>query len=133
MGAFTSLLESFLKKRKGNNQLSAVIKFIENQGGVQELVHNMTANGLQTTVTSWLNEGENIPISAAQIISITDSDLLKILADKCGMDIQATAGLLSRYLPIIIDSLSEQGALTKSATSDLLISGQTLFKGKLTG
>ncbi|MCS2164025.1 YidB family protein [Scandinavium manionii] len=133
MGAFTSLLESFVAKRKGINYLSAVIKFVETHGGVQELVNSMSNNGLQTTVASWLNEGDNLPISAEQIISFTDSDALKSLADKCGMDISAAAGLLSRYLPVIIDSLSEQGKLSKSATSDLLFSGQELFKGKLSG
>lgn len=133
MGVFTSFLESFITKRKGIDYLGAVIKFVEIHGGVQELVNNMTKNGLQTTVASWLNDGVNLPVSAEQIISFTDPDELKNLAEKCGMDIPAAATLLSRYLPVIIDSLSEQGMLSKSATSDLLISGHALLKEKLSG
>jgi len=133
MSVFTALLEAFISKRKGIDYLSAVTEFVESHGGVQELVSNMTKNGLQATVASWLNDGDNLPVSAEQIMSFTDSEALKNLAEKCGMDIPAAAGLLSRYLPVIIDSLSEQGTLKKSATNDLITSGQAILKGKLSG
>jgi len=97
------------------------------------LIANVTGSdgesgGLMETVTSWIGNGENLPIDADQITDLLGSDKIGEFADKLGIDFDSAKQALADALPQVVDQATpgEEG-------SDLL--GGLLEKvgGKLFG
>lgn len=61
-------------------------------------------------VGSWINNGQNQPVSGDQLTSVLGADTMAGLAEKPGMSQGDVAGQMSNILPGLIDKLTPNGA-----------------------
>lgn len=106
-----------------------LLQWVEDQGGVNNLLEQFRENGLGDKVSTWIGQGDNGTISADTIQQALSSDALQSLSTRLGVDPEKASGLLAEYLPKIIDLLSPKGEVPKDG--NLLTMGWDLIKGKL--
>lgn len=100
-------------------------------GGLTGLIQAFQKNNLGEQTASWVGTGENLPISAEQILSVVGGERLSHIASQLGMSQEQVAAGLAQILPKVIDMLSQGGKLPES--DELLSQGLNLLKGKLFG
>jgi uncharacterized protein YidB (DUF937 family) len=66
-------------------------------------------------MSSWLSNGQNMPVSPGQLSSLFSSGQLSGLANQLGTDHSGAMSQLSQLLPGIIDQLSPQGSLPQGS------------------
>lgn len=131
MGLFTSLLSKLSGSQEHNPILiTEVLSWIDAQGGMETLLQKMKLFGFGKILQSWLSNQQNLPISPQQVFSFIKAPALQQLADRCGIDVNATAALLAKYLPLLVNGLSHSGELTPSATTDLVKAGLSVLGRK---
>ena len=99
----------------------------DHPGGLQGLIQSFTQAGLGQQMQSWVSTGQNLPITADQIMKVLGSGQLHSLAQQFGIDPQAAAGGLAGLLPQVVDHLTPTGAVQ----DDAIAQGLNLLKGKL--
>jgi uncharacterized protein YidB (DUF937 family) len=83
-------------------------------GGIGDLVGKLKESGLAEQAQSWLGDGENVAVSAAQITEALDVEQIKGFADKLGIDQGNAAETLSNLLPGLVDKASSHGELLEN-------------------
>jgi uncharacterized protein YidB (DUF937 family) len=78
-------------------------------GGLGGLIGKFQNAGLGDVASSWVSNGENMPVSPNQIQDALGSDTLGQIASQLGMSHGDAAGSLSQMLPQIINQLTPQG------------------------
>ena len=80
-------------------------------GGLSGLVKAFEDKGLGQVVASWIGKGENLPISADQIMAVLGPALLQKLANTNGSTPEQEAAVVSEALPQLVDKLTPDGQL----------------------
>jgi uncharacterized protein YidB (DUF937 family) len=134
MGLFDSLVGQVESAISGNQGgvLDAVTHLINNPetGSLQGLVKTLQENGLGNEVASWIGTGQNMPVTADQIVQVIGNDRLQSIAQKFGLSPQTLSSGLAEMLPHVIDHLSPNG---QQPANHLVEQGLSLLKGKLFG
>src|SRR5271168_5357957 len=103
MGLFDDLAGKAVSSIMGsstNPLVHGAFEMIQNQpGGLAGLVQNFEQKGLGGEVSSWVSNGQNLPISADQINSVLGSDAVKNMAAKAGISPEQASSELSTLLP----------------------------------
>jgi len=75
------------------------------QGGLDlvTFVSGLSQNGLGEIVGSWLDNGENRPISIEQINTLLGSEKVAAFATELGLSQESAAGALATVLPQVVD------------------------------
>ncbi|AKJ40773.1 YidB family protein [Pragia fontium] len=113
---------------QGSIDYSAILQWIEQQGGISSLLDKFRQGGLTEVVQSWIGTGANLPISGQQVQDILSGSALQQLSEKLGVGSQETSGLIAQYLPDLVDKLSPKGEMPESP--DLMSIGMSLLKNK---
>ena len=92
-----------------NPELAAVESLIQNHGGVQGLVRQFEQQGLGSVARSWVEKGENHPISSDQLYRALGYDTLQGLGTKLGKTLGEVAAKLSVLLPQAVDRMTSKG------------------------
>jgi uncharacterized protein YidB (DUF937 family) len=79
------------------------------QGGLGGLVGKFEQAGLGNVVSSWVGNGQNMPISADQLQSVLGSGAVSDIAAMLGINPADAMGQLSTMLPGIINHLTPNG------------------------
>jgi uncharacterized protein YidB (DUF937 family) len=114
--------------QSGSVDYVAIMKWVEQQGGISGLLDKFRQGGLTEIVQSWISSGQNLPISADQIQQIFSSETIGQLASKLGLDNGQTSSVIAEFLPQIVDKLSPNGQ--EPSGNDLLSMGMGLLKDK---
>jgi uncharacterized protein YidB (DUF937 family) len=107
MGLFDGILGGIV----GAEMATVVNHVIERHGGVQGLLTHLQSQGLGSTVQSWVSNGPNQPISAAQVHTALGPDLMTQLAAKMGVTPQELSTKLAQVMPGAIDKLTPNGSV----------------------
>ena len=67
--------------------------------------------GLGDIFSSWINQGENLPITPAQIQKVLGRGQIKDIAKQTGLSRGDTADALSQRFPQIVDKLTPRGTI----------------------
>jgi uncharacterized protein YidB (DUF937 family) len=113
-GANMGLLDGVLGGLVGAGIASMVGGIIAQHGGVQGLVAQLEKQGLGATAQSWIGNGANQPISAAQVQQGFGIDKLQQLATQLGVSVPELSQKLAQVLPQAIDKLTPNGVIPKS-------------------
>ncbi|MBK6766687.1 MAG: DUF937 domain-containing protein [bacterium] len=103
----------------GNLAGSVLGMLTKEQGGIGGLVDQFQNNGLGDIAKSWVSKGENMPVSADQLMQVFGQGKLSGLASQSGMDIQKFLPILTAALPMIIDKLTPDGEVNDKSNSAL--------------
>ncbi|MSN26686.1 MAG: DUF937 domain-containing protein [Geobacter sp.] len=80
-------------------------------GGLGGLLQSFQEKGLGDKVSSWVGNGENLPISADQIQSVLGNDTIQNIASKFGISGDDISSMLAQYLPGTVDKLTPDGTI----------------------
>lgn len=127
MGLFDQIAGSLGGNAKSIDYL-AIMKWVEQQGGVSGLLEKFRQGGLAEVVQSWISSGNNLPISAAQVLQIFSGDAISQLSSKLSMDDNQTADIIAEFLPQVVNKLTPNGE--EPQNNDLMSMGMSLLKDK---
>lgn len=115
MGLLDSVMGAVSGHMQQNGGLSDVLgSLLANNsevGGLNGLVEKFNQHGMGDIVSSWIGQGNNLPISADQITSALGNGTLGNIASQMGIDPAQLSGQLAQMLPGLIDKLTPNGAL----------------------
>ena len=107
MGIFDGILGGVI----GAGATKLLNSFIEQQGGLQNIVSQFEKTGFGDTMKSWISQGQNLPITTDQIQQALGSDKVKEMAAKLGLPADKIAEMLAVHLPQAIDKVTPDGKL----------------------
>ena len=110
--------------------LPAVLGWVQQQGGVGNVVSSLTNSGLGEQVQSWVSNGENQQIGSQAISQVLGSDQVTQLAAKMGVSPEQIQSGMAALLPQVINHLTPSGDASNPQESNDLLSSAL---GKLGG
>ena len=137
MGFLDSVLGAVMTNTAGtgaNSPMAQILQqLMQQHGGLGGLVGQLSQGGLAQQVQSWVGPGQNIAVSAEQVIAALGHGNVGNVAQQLGVNTQEAGGMLAHVLPQLIDHLTPHGQIPSGAgqmpSSDML--GQVL--GSLLG
>ena len=84
-------------------------------GGLSTILAKLQQSGLGPQVSSWLGNGQNMPISADQLKQVLNNDQVKQLAARFGIPVDQVLDVLAKQLPQTVDHASPNGTLPAGA------------------
>ena len=84
-----------------------------NLGDLQGLVNKLHESGLDKQVSSWLSNGQNLPVNAEQLRAALNDKQLQQIARSMGLPVDQALEVLAKYLPQAIDQASPGGKIQK--------------------
>ena len=118
-----SIAQQLIKQQLGDNAnadsiQNAIQGLFANSNGdfdISSIIANLSQNGgLGNIVSSWLGDGENMPIDKETISSLFGNDKISDFASKLGVDTNSATSLLSDVVPNLVDKSSSGGNLLDS-------------------
>jgi len=98
--------------------LPLVLAFMQNRGasagggaGLEGLLGQLRANGLSQQADSWVGTGENLPVSADDLVSALGRGRVSELAAQAGVSEQQAGEGLASLLPELVNQLTPQGQM----------------------
>lgn len=100
-------------------------------GGLPGLISKFQNGGLSEIVSSWVETGENQPVSGDQIMNTLGTDKIKEIAASLGVSNNEAANGLASVLPQLIDKLTPGGQIPEGSALEqgLSVLSQKLMKG----
>ncbi|MDQ0469721.1 uncharacterized protein YidB (DUF937 family) [Labrys wisconsinensis] len=89
----------------------ALTQALAGAGGLQGVIDKLQASGLGPQVTSWLGNGENLPVSASQLEAALGNEQVQQLATSLGIPADKVLAFLQQHLPTAVDQASPTGTL----------------------
>ncbi len=129
MDLLKTLAQQFIKdtNNDGNIDVTEVIGSLSgllagsgagSQLDLGSIVSKLQGSGLSDVASSWLGNGENLPISAEQIGNLFESDQLSSFASALNLDMNSVQSGLSNLIPQLIDQASPGGELMDLSNLD---------------
>lgn len=87
------------------------VMFDPARGGFQGFLDRFRAQGLGEALTSWLGNGENRALSAAQLESVLGPQAISQMARRLDLAPTLVATALGQIIPVTVDKLSPDGRL----------------------
>ena len=105
--------------------LGAILSYLNSPqvGGLAGLQSMFQQGGLGHIISSWIGNGQNLPISASQLQNVLHGGALNQAAQQAGMDTSQLTGLMSTLLPHLIDKVSPNGQLPDSSALQQMLKG----------
>ncbi len=126
-GQALSALESGGAQEGDNALVQIAGNLIQQHGGVSGLLEKFNAAGLSEQMSSWIGNGENLPIDASQITQALGHGTLTEIAGKFGLPADQIAGSLAQLLPQLIDKMTPNGST--GGSQDLLQESLSALSG----
>lgn len=119
MGLLDSLAGNMLAKLGGEKGAVAqvALDLFNQNGGLQGVLEKFKAAGFSNEVASWVGKGNNLPISAEQIIQVLGSASIQQAAAKLGMHAQDISAKIAEYLPQAIDRMTPNGEVNRDSSN----------------
>jgi uncharacterized protein YidB (DUF937 family) len=119
VGLFDSLAGAVLSKVGGDKGAMAQVALdLFNQlGGLEGVISKFNASGLSKEVASWVGNGENLPISPADIIKVLGQQAISDGASKLNMSNHEISSKIAEYLPQLINKMTPDGKVSANSSS----------------
>ena len=107
--------------------LTAILSYINSPqvGGIGGLQQMFQQGGLGNIMSSWLSNGQNLPISAGQLQNVLHSGALQQVAQQHGIDPTQLTGMMSTLLPHLVDKLTPNGQVPDASALQSMLKGLT--------
>ena len=98
-------------------------------GGISGLQQMFQQKGLGNLVSSWIGNGQNLPISADQLQNVLHGSALENIAAQSGMNAGQVSSLLSQMLPHLVDKLTPNGQTPDAGALSQMMKGFAAGRG----
>ena len=107
--------------------LSAILSYLNSPqvGGIAGLQQMFQQGGLGNIISSWLSNGQNLPVSPSQLQNVLHSSALQQAAQQHGLDPTQLTGMMSTLLPHLVDKLTPNGQVPDASSLQSLLKGFT--------
>jgi len=132
MGIFDELIGKAVGALKGEGQEAGLAEGLmglltnKETGGLAGLIQTFQQKGLGEVISSWVGTGNNAAITPEQVQEVLGSDVIKQLAEKSGVSVEAAKAKLAELLPSLIDKITPEGKIPEGG---LLGKGEALLRG----
>jgi uncharacterized protein YidB (DUF937 family) len=105
--------------------LTAIMAYINSPqvGGIAGLQNMFQQGGLGSIVSSWIGNGQNLPVSASQLQNVLHGGALQQAAQQAGIDPSQLTGMMSSLLPHLVDKLSPNGQVPDAGALQKMLQG----------
>lgn len=119
MGLFDSLAGAVLSKAGGDKgaMVQVAMDLFNQHGGLEGVINKFKASGLSEQVESWISQGENVSVSAEQIVQVLGSHTIANIAARLNMNPSDISTKIAEYLPQLIDKMTPNGKVDANANS----------------
>lgn len=100
-----SSLSSPLQKKLGGS----LSELLMSEQGIQTLLQQAKAAGLDEKVRSWIGNGKNLPISTEEVQTLLSNEQVQTLISKTGISSSLIMPALAMILPRLVDSRTPDG------------------------
>lgn len=117
MGLFDSLAGAVLSNMGGDKgaMLQIAMDLFKQNGGLEGVVAKFNEAGLSKQAASWISKGDNLPISAEQVIEVLGRDSIAGIAEKLTMSPSDISAKIAEYLPQAIDKMTPNGEVDSNS------------------
>jgi uncharacterized protein YidB (DUF937 family) len=111
LGLFDSLAGAVLGNMGGDKgaMLQIAMDLFKQHGGLEGILTKFNEAGFSEQTASWVSQGENLPISAEQIIQVLGRDSIASIAEKLTLSPTDISAKIAEYLPQAIDKMTPNG------------------------
>jgi uncharacterized protein YidB (DUF937 family) len=81
-------------------------------GSIGGLLKQLQEGGLERQIGSWLGNGQNLPVTPAQIRDALGNDTIMQIARQFGLPVDDVLKLLTQFFPEAVNQASPNGQLT---------------------
>lgn len=142
MSLFNSVLSAATSFGLGKDQkeqaslLPALIQVVNQYpGGITGLMQAFQQGGLGAIVSSWMSQGQNLPVEPSQLQQVLGSSIVSNLVQKSGLDQSSVLKHLTILLPVVVDNVfsspAEADRTTASAQAPTQLDVTTLMTSVL--
>ena len=124
MSLFNSVLSTATsmvlnKDQKEQASLLPALVQVVNQypGGITGLMQTFQKGGLGAIISSWMGQGQNLPVEPNQLQDVLGSSMVSDLMQKSGLDQSSVLNHLTTLLPIVVDTMFSSPADADPATA----------------
>jgi len=109
--------------------LPLALALLQNRGGSQQggglggLLQQFQQAGLGQQVDSWVGTGQNLPLSAEQLVQALGRGRVSELASKAGVSEEEASGGLASLLPELVNQMTPQGSLPSDDGAEDVLGG----------
>lgn len=113
MGLFDSVAGAMMNKVMGDKGPLAklAMELFQQYGGLPGILQTLKNGGLSEQVDSWVGQGANMSVNAAQIGAALGSSVLAGIASKLNMTTEELSGKIAEYLPDVVNQLTPNGVV----------------------
>ncbi len=80
-------------------------------GSIGGLLKQLQEGGLERQIGSWLGNGQNLPVTPAQIRDALGNEQIRQIAQQIGIPVDDVLKLLAQFFPEAVNQLSPDGQL----------------------
>ena len=114
--ALTDILTK-LGGQQGQQGGVAAISQLFGGNGLQGIVSTMRSNGMGKQVQSWIGNGQNLPITGADVKKMVDPQKLSQMARQQEMSPDEMSEHIAEALPNLVDQATPNGQVPKQGKS----------------
>jgi uncharacterized protein YidB (DUF937 family) len=105
--------------------LGAIMSYINSPqvGGIAGLQRMFQQGGMGNIVSSWIGNGQNLPVSASQLQNVLHSGALQQAAQQSGLDASQLTGMMATLLPHLVNHLTPNGQVPDASALQKMLSG----------
>jgi uncharacterized protein YidB (DUF937 family) len=111
LGLFDSLAGAVLGNMGGDKgaMLQIAMDLFKQNGGLEGVIAKFNEAGFSEQTASWVSQGDNLQISAEQIIQVLGRDSIASIAEKLTLSPTDISAKIAEYLPQAIDKMTPNG------------------------
>jgi uncharacterized protein YidB (DUF937 family) len=117
LGLFDSLAGAVLGNMGGDKgaMLQIAMDLFKQNGGLEGVLAKFNDAGFTEQAASWVSQGNNLPISAEQIIQVLGRDNIASMAEKLTMSPTDVSAKIAEYLPQAINKMTPNGKVDSNS------------------
>lgn len=95
--------------------LQIAMDLFKQNGGLEGVLAKFNDAGFTEQAASWVSQGDNLPISAEQIIQVLGRDNIASMAEKLTMSPTDVSAKIAEYLPQAINKMTPNGKVDSNS------------------
>ena len=115
----TDIFDQLGDERGEQGAIAAISELFEAKG-LQGIVGKMQSNGMGRQVHSWIGNGQNLPVSGADIKKAVDQQQLAKAAQEQGVSPEQLCEQIAQVLPEIVDKATPSGQVPRQGGKDAM-------------
>jgi uncharacterized protein YidB (DUF937 family) len=119
-----------LQPNQHASAFSAILAVVNSPqvGGIAGLQKMFQQGGMGNIFSSWLGNGQNLPVSANQLQDVMHSGALQQAAQSAGLNPSQLLGAMSSLLPHLVDKVTPNGQVPDASSLQAMLKGLTAGK-----